>query len=202
LACAVIKARRFEWVLEKSVELGAHEIWPLLTEHGVILPGPGRQSRWRTILRTALKQTGRAYLPRLRTARDLPLCLREWGSGGSGSGSALLYYGDCPVSQGEDIGRPALTAAHTLLSTLLSRNQGHAVAATDQGGAADPGSPPASLIWCAGPEGGWSPAERELLVAAGGSGITCGPHRQRTETAAAGGLWLLQLLRSCWLDTE
>ena len=29
LACAVVKGKRFEWVLEKAVELGAHQILPL-----------------------------------------------------------------------------------------------------------------------------------------------------------------------------
>jgi 16S rRNA (uracil1498-N3)-methyltransferase len=65
LACAVVKGRRFEWVLEKSVELGAHRIVPLITEHGVIEPGPGRRERWTGILKAAVKQSGRCLLPEL-----------------------------------------------------------------------------------------------------------------------------------------
>ena len=65
LACAVVKGKRFEWALEKAVELGAHEILPLVTELGVVDPRPGKQDRWRTIMIAALKQSGRSWLPAL-----------------------------------------------------------------------------------------------------------------------------------------
>ena len=65
LACAVVKGKRFEWALEKAVELGAHRITPLITDHGVIEPGSGRRQRWLTIMKSALKQSGRCWLPLL-----------------------------------------------------------------------------------------------------------------------------------------
>lgn len=65
LACAVVKGKRFEWALEKAVEMGAHKITPLITEHGVIEPGSGRRQRWLTIMKSALKQCGRSWLPLL-----------------------------------------------------------------------------------------------------------------------------------------
>ena len=43
LACGVVKGRRWEYALEKAVELGVHEIVPLLSEHGVVEPGRGRR---------------------------------------------------------------------------------------------------------------------------------------------------------------
>ncbi len=63
MACAVVKGRRFEWALEKAVELGAHEFLPLETEHGVIDPRQGKQDRWRSLMTAALKQSGRSWLP-------------------------------------------------------------------------------------------------------------------------------------------
>lgn len=74
LACAVVKGKRFEWALEKAVELGAHRIVPLVTERGVIEPGAGKQQRAQTILRSALKQCGRCQLPDL----EAPLRLNEY----------------------------------------------------------------------------------------------------------------------------
>ena len=71
LACAVVKGRRFEWVLEKAVELGAHRVVPLRTERGVIEAGAGRNKRWRALLVSALKQSGRTTLPALDDARGL-----------------------------------------------------------------------------------------------------------------------------------
>jgi 16S rRNA (uracil1498-N3)-methyltransferase len=74
LACAVVKGKRFEWALEKAVELGAHRIVPLVTERGVIEPGSGKRNRSLTILRSALKQCGRCRLPDL----DASLRLDEY----------------------------------------------------------------------------------------------------------------------------
>lgn len=54
---------RFEWFLEKSTEIGIDEITPLLTEHSerkVIKP-----ERLEKILATAMKQSLKAYLPKL-----------------------------------------------------------------------------------------------------------------------------------------
>jgi 16S rRNA (uracil1498-N3)-methyltransferase len=63
IACAVVKGRRFEWALEKAVELGAHEFLPLETDHGVIDPRQGKLERWRSLMTAALKQSGRSWLP-------------------------------------------------------------------------------------------------------------------------------------------
>ncbi len=71
LACAMVKGRRMEWMLEKAVELGVHRIMPLVTERGSVLPRDGKQSRWRTLLVAALKQSGRAWLPELTAPRRL-----------------------------------------------------------------------------------------------------------------------------------
>ncbi len=71
VACGVVKGRRFEWMLEKAVEMGAHRIVPLLTDRGVVTPGGGKQQRWRTILVSAVKQAGRAWLPILEPAVGL-----------------------------------------------------------------------------------------------------------------------------------
>lgn len=53
---------------------------------------------------------------------------------------------------------------------------------------------PAALILIAGPEGGFSPAEREAAYAAGCRGIRLGPRILRTETAAVASLAVLQAL--------
>jgi len=65
LACAVVKGKRFEWALEKAVELGVHRIVPLRCEHGVIDPREGKQSRWLSLMKSAVKQCGRSWLPSL-----------------------------------------------------------------------------------------------------------------------------------------
>ena len=93
LVCAVIKGKRFEWALEKAVELGVHRITPLITEHGVIEPGSGRRQRWLTIMKSALKQSGRCWLPQLREPATLAEALPA-ATGG------LTLFGAVP---GEDV---------------------------------------------------------------------------------------------------
>ena len=45
-----------------------------------------------------------------------------------------------------------------------------------------------------GPEGGWSPRDREQLIAAGYEGLRLGPRVLRTETAGIAAIAALQAL--------
>ncbi len=63
LAMALIQAGRFDWVVEKSVELGAAVLIPLITERvksGDGRPGPAKLERWRRLAGEARKQCGRS----------------------------------------------------------------------------------------------------------------------------------------------
>jgi 16S rRNA (uracil1498-N3)-methyltransferase len=174
LTCAVVKGRRFEWALEKAVEIGAHAIVPLASERGVVDPGTRKQERWRGLVRAAMKQAHRTLLPELAppaslaevidTARDGMLL---WGAAaGDASAEAVLPSAELPARLGP---------------TAAAREA------------------PAWLTFLVGPEGGWSEAERARLDRAGAVPVQLGPHVLRTETAAVAGLLALQALRRCWL---
>lgn len=53
---------RFEFAIEKSVELGVHEIYPLITEN-VINKAANKVERWQSITLAAMKQSQRCVLP-------------------------------------------------------------------------------------------------------------------------------------------
>lgn len=106
LACAVVKGRHFELVVEKSVELGAHRLLPLVTERGVIEPGEGRRARWEALMRAALKQSGRCRLPELAE----PLSLAEALAACSGD---ALYVGGAPDERALLDGGPSATGTAT-----------------------------------------------------------------------------------------
>ncbi|MFI5145048.1 MAG: RsmE family RNA methyltransferase [Ignavibacteria bacterium] len=55
---------RFEFALEKSVEIGVNEITPLITEH-VINKETEKTERWQSITLSAMKQSQRCYLPKI-----------------------------------------------------------------------------------------------------------------------------------------
>jgi 16S rRNA (uracil1498-N3)-methyltransferase len=63
------KADKFEWVIQKTTELGVTQLVPLLTERVVPQIAAGRMAakhaRWEKIAREACKQCGRATMPRV-----------------------------------------------------------------------------------------------------------------------------------------
>ncbi len=73
LAPALIAAERFDWMLQKAVELGVAEITPVLTQHSQRLPGPEgkRLAHWQGVIIAAAEQCGRNRLPALHAPRTL-----------------------------------------------------------------------------------------------------------------------------------
>ncbi len=78
LGQALIKKDRFEWVVQKAVELGVAEIVPLITARSELKLARNpekRLQRWQRILRESVKQSGRTCLPRLRDPIQLDALL-------------------------------------------------------------------------------------------------------------------------------
>jgi 16S rRNA (uracil1498-N3)-methyltransferase len=79
LALALLKNDHFELALEKCVELGVHRVIPLLAEHCVVRwktsSAQRKLERWRRIAVSAMKQSGRSWLPTVHA----PVKLSELG---------------------------------------------------------------------------------------------------------------------------
>ena len=69
LAQALIKKDKFEWVIQKAVELGVAEIFPILSERTEVRLNEEREERkmrrWQRIIEAAVKQSGRTVVPHL-----------------------------------------------------------------------------------------------------------------------------------------
>jgi 16S rRNA (uracil1498-N3)-methyltransferase len=67
LAAAIVQLEKFELVLQKATELGVASITPLITDRVELRPERyrGKSERWRKIVLEAVKQCGRAVIPRL-----------------------------------------------------------------------------------------------------------------------------------------
>ena len=204
LACAVVKGRRFEWLLEKAVEIGVHHLWPLASERGVVEPGAGRRQRWQHILQAALKQSGRALLPELAEPCPLADCLDRLAG-------VPAYYGAAPAGDEDDDGGMGAEGGETIGDeTASDETAGHETAGDETAGdevtprlwtdllSARPEPLPERLAVLIGPEGGWSAGENGQLRAAGLAPLDLGPHVLRTETAAVAGVLALQGLRRAW----
>lgn len=89
LAAALLRAHRWEWLLEKAVEMGADDLVPLLLEHNVAKPADREASkleRWERIIASAAAQCGTQRVPRLAA----PVSLQDWLAVRP-AGSTLLY---------------------------------------------------------------------------------------------------------------
>ncbi len=69
LCQALLKAEKFELVLQKGVELGVSAFVPFISERCVVRkPGEQKVARWRKIIQEAAEQSERARLPVLHPA--------------------------------------------------------------------------------------------------------------------------------------
>jgi 16S rRNA (uracil1498-N3)-methyltransferase len=67
LAPGLLKADRFDWVVQKATELGVSRISPVISRHTVVRPDSkfceAKVTRWQRIAREAAKQCGRTTIP-------------------------------------------------------------------------------------------------------------------------------------------
>ncbi len=160
---AVIRFHRFEWMLEKAVELGASAITPVLSERvdvHLTQAADKRLSRWQTIARQAAEQARRRDVPVIHTPVSVPeLCRPEQAD----SGQIMIQLN--PES--------SVTLAQ-LFQNIDERF-----------------SRPVRII--SGPEGGWSQAEAQALSEAGWMAVRLGQEILRAETAPLAALAYLKL---------
>lgn len=158
LCQGMLKAAKYEWVLQKGTELGVAAFVPLLCERAVAAAeeaSESKRSRWTKIVAEALEQCGGSRLPELTAPRPLMHALAGMPPGTV----ALIPWEEA--------------AARPLRAALQD-----AVAAA--GGVSN--IPEVRLF--IGPEGGFSAGEVELATRAGAVPVTLGPRILRAETAA------------------
>jgi 16S rRNA (uracil1498-N3)-methyltransferase len=146
---ALRSGARLDWAIEKATELGVGGLHIYAAARGLKREAARpevRERRWRELVRSACKQSGRLYCPRLATHAGL---------------ASLL-----------DATEPA--------TAILVADAGGGSAAHD----ARPWGGASRLLLVVGPEGGLTDEEDAALRARAAHGISLGPHRLRTETAA------------------
>jgi len=172
LLASIVKFDRFEWIVEKSTELGVERIVPVAatrSEKGLFEASGKRTERWLRIARESSQQSRRVrmpgILPAVRFERAVHL---EYDIGETAEYRCFLDEGFGGEAQ-----------APPLLATLPAQR-----AATDH------------IAVLLGPEGGWTDAERQLAMAAGWRAASLGPNILRTETAAVAAL---AILANAWM---
>ena len=153
LYIALLKADRFEWVLQKGTELGVAAFVPITTEHTVVDDaadvGMAKIERWERIIREAAEQSRRGQFPRLLPAQPFAQACQQ---AVPQSRTLLLWEGETTVSL-----REALRSTPTNTSSTLAL--------------------------FSGPEGGWSTAEIDAAKGYNVECVTLGQRILRAETA-------------------
>ncbi len=157
LALGVPANERMDGLVEKATELGTAAIEPLLCERSVLrLAGDRAEARrrhWQAVAAAASQQCGRVRVPRVA----LPMQLEPWLHG-------LEAVRDASASR---VVLSLAAGASAPVAWLSSR----------------PGAAPARLVVLSGPEGGLTPSEESLAVAAGFVRVGLGPRVLRADTA-------------------
>ncbi|HEY1583610.1 MAG TPA: 16S rRNA (uracil(1498)-N(3))-methyltransferase [Chthoniobacterales bacterium] len=158
LAQAIPKGKNMDLIVQKAVEIGAAEIFPLLSARTVVQLDPGsaaqKQAKWQTVALEAAKQCGQNWLPQIHPPA-----------------SPNDFFAAAAAYDLRLIGSLQPGAQH--LKKILADY------ADGQGGAQ-----PARVLMLIGPEGDFAPAEIALARSHGCAPLTLGPIILRVETAA------------------
>jgi len=155
LCLSVPKLPKVDWIVEKCVELGVHEVRPFVSDYSFLRKeseiSPNRLARWHKLVQAATQQSGRGDLMRVHEATSLDKLLGEFSRNPS-TGGLFPYEGEAQVGL-----REALTG-------LKARQLDH--------------------IWVfVGSEGGFSQREVGLFANVGLHPTSMGEQILRVETA-------------------
>lgn len=177
LLFAPVKRARLDYMAQKATEMGATRIVPVITERtqggikGGIKGGRINLDRLRANAIEAAEQCGLLSVPQIDAAVPLAAFL---DSAGADLPPLLFCDENLPVGGG-------YLALEKLAANISSSSSSYSVAV---------------LI---GPEGGFTPAEREMLSARDGTlPVSLGPRILRADTAAVAALTLCQLYIGDW----
>jgi len=157
LGQAIPKGKNMELIVQKAVEIGASEIFSLISERTIVDLDPKeavqKQAKWQQVAIEAAKQCGQNWLPQIRTPQKL-----------------AQFFSDVSRYDLQLIGSLQRDAQH--LKKILADFE------------AEHRHLPMSVLMLIGPEGDFTPAELSLARRHGCLPITLGPIILRVETAA------------------
>ncbi|MGI8957054.1 MAG: RsmE family RNA methyltransferase [Chthoniobacterales bacterium] len=184
LAQAIPKGKNMDLIVQKSVEIGAAEIFPLLSARTVVHldteSATQKQAKWQAVALEAAKQCGQNWLPQVHLPRTPSEFFRELD----------VAAGVSPATPGSSsrliTSRPARAPLHYDLRLVGSLQPGalHLKRILADYALAHDGARPARVLMLIGPEGDFTPAEIGLARSHNCEPLTLGPIILRVETAA------------------
>jgi 16S rRNA (uracil1498-N3)-methyltransferase len=170
LWCGITANERMDWLVEKATELGAIRLLPIAAERSVLkLKGERSDKKlahWQAVAVAASEQCGRNQVMAVTTPLTLPQALLETKSNQAFKARWILSLAEGAKTVGAAFAE-ALSSAQSL---------------------------PLEITVLSGPEGGLSPSEEALALAAGFVPVTLGARVLRAETAPVAVLSVLGAL--------
>jgi 16S rRNA (uracil1498-N3)-methyltransferase len=194
LAQAIPKGKNMDLIVQKAVEIGAAEIFPLLSARTVVQLDPAsaaqKQVKWQTIALDAAKQCGQNWLPHIHRPSTPNDFFRDLESGVF---SDDVEAGVSPAGAKESVAAGSHTPLRPtrvplqydlrLIGSLQPGAQHLKKILTDYSEGHD-GARPGRVLMLIGPEGDFTPAEIALARSHECLPLTLGPIILRVETAA------------------
>ncbi|MCL2884735.1 MAG: 16S rRNA (uracil(1498)-N(3))-methyltransferase [Oscillospiraceae bacterium] len=177
---AVPKGDKMEYIVQKSVELGAARIVPMHTRRCVAKADGKKAERWQRIAREAAGQCERGIVP----AVAAPVSFEE----------ALALTKDTPTIVCYEGGGQPMGDALAGLAATRARDDDRPAGSLPEKHPPEKGAPsalPAAVALFIGAEGGFDPEEIDKLVQNGAWRVTLGKRILRCETAPLAALTLL-----------
>jgi len=170
---APIKHARLDYMVQKAVELGASKLQPVLSRHTQAQRVNLERMRANAI--EAAQQCGVLTIPDIGEATDLPAAIARLEP------PRTLIFCDEEADVTDPVA--ALEKVRTPPSALLPADA--------------PSAPPLAVL--VGPEGGFAPEERDMLLARANTvRLALGPRILRADTAAVAALTLVQAVLGDW----
>ncbi|HEY1719272.1 MAG TPA: RsmE family RNA methyltransferase [Verrucomicrobiae bacterium] len=176
---AVPKGKIIESIIQKSIELGARRIVPILSERVVTQldgeSGEHKREKWQGVAIEAIKQCGAAWLPKI----EAPLTIEQFLSRGGVSVECRIFQ----ENKSSGFLPKAATPFDLSLVGSLQKERRHPREIFREFEKQNGRLPQNVGIWI-GPEGDFTLDELKIIEAAGAKPITLGELTLRVETAA------------------
>lgn len=174
LYLALLRAEKFEWVLQKGTELGVQRFVPVRFAHSLPADRADERKleRWRRIVREAAEQSCRGRLPSLAAPIEFAIACR-----GAATADQSLILWEREALHLREVLRPQEESARR---SLAQKNVTHPEGGT---AALSEHQVPREIAMLSGPEGGITAEELTTAREHGIIPISLGPRILRAETA-------------------
>jgi 16S rRNA (uracil1498-N3)-methyltransferase len=186
LAQAIPKGKNMELIVQKAVEIGASEIFPLISERTIVDLDPAeaaqKQTKCQTVAIEAAKQCGQNWLPQVHRPQKLKTFFDQGAATPrceSGSDPSRATGKSPPLDFDLRLIGSLQPGAMHLKRILADYCGEHRLRQPSRAGQL-----PERVLMLIGPEGDFTPAEIALARTNGCLPITLGPIVLRVETAA------------------